>query len=878
MKTLFRIVAILTTLSVLVSAAPARPAHAAVAWTVNVPVDATDGECVLDCSLRDAIALATAAGGGTVNFDPSLAGVTIPITLGPLFITQPIVIDGTGLTPHVIIDGLNATEVFIVVTPVVVSLTGLDIVRGAAVSIGVGGAVSILQSGASVTAMDITFNKNSAPVGGGAVYLSPGATFSVLHSTFSENTSPSTGIGGGAIFSYGSLTVDSTSFLSNATGGAVTGGAIYNAETAVVSNSTFHGNDGGGLGAGIYNGGTLTLQHASFSMNSGSSTFVNNGAASVENTILADTVGGVDCTGNALTINAGNIIETLYGCSTPASTADPGFGVLGNYGGPTQMLPILPASPAFDAASTTYCTALDQRGVMRPWGPSGACDIGAFEFSNAAATDISLDVTTIAENAASGTTVGTLSATDPDVGDTHTFSLACTVPGADDASFGINGASLQTAAVFDYESRTQYAICVQATDAYGATYDENFTIDVTDENEPPTVVLSNTTTSYSEDGYVLNPNDWGDITVTDDALGAESLALSGADASMFEITGTDLVLKANVTLDHETNPQLDVTVEVDDTAVGATPDDSDSLSVTILDADELPTDLSISDSNVDENAAIGEVVGTLNGTDPDDGDSVTFSLTCATAGADDASFAINGDELQTAEMFDYETRSTYAVCVRVTDSCGDDWYDEALTVNVTNLVDNGTLVANSTSTKDGWVLESGENSNVGGTKSASGTLRLGDNAARKQYRSILSFDTSQIDSTATITGINLTLQPVKTFGSGDPATIFDGVMIDIMRGSFRKAKLQLSDFQTTAGSAKYKSFGPFTPAGSGPWSFDLHSDAFPYINMSGGPTQIRLRFKLGDNNNGAANYITLYGGEGPSGTDRPTLTVTFTTP
>ena len=74
-----------------------------------------------------------------------------------------------------------------------------------------------------------------------------------------------------------------------------------------------------------------------------------------------------------------------------------------------------------------------------------------------------------------------------------------------------------------------------------------------------------------------------DIVITDDALGTNNLTLSGADAALFEIVGTELRLIAGAVLDFEINPNLDVTVEVDDTTVGATPDDAAPLSISITD-------------------------------------------------------------------------------------------------------------------------------------------------------------------------------------------------------------------------------------------------------------------------------------------------------
>lgn len=102
---------------------------------------------------------------------------------------------------------------------------------------------------------------------------------------------------------------------------------------------------------------------------------------------------------------------------------------------------------------------------------------------NSAPTDIALSDSSIDENQDSGTAVGTLSVTDADGADTHTYSLACAVPGADDASFSISGSSLLSAEEFNYEDKDSYAICIRVNDGNGGTYDENFTITIGDEGE-----------------------------------------------------------------------------------------------------------------------------------------------------------------------------------------------------------------------------------------------------------------------------------------------------------------------------------------------------------------------------------------------------------
>ena len=83
-----------------------------------------------------------------------------------------------------------------------------------------------------------------------------------------------------------------------------------------------------------------------------------------------------------------------------------------------------------------------------------------------------------------------------------------------------------------------------------------------------------------------------------------------------------------------------------------------------------PTALALSNSSVAENSAISTTVGTLSTTDLGASDSFTYSLVSGTGSADNASFMIISDTLKTAAIFDYETKPSYTVRVRTTDSGG----------------------------------------------------------------------------------------------------------------------------------------------------------------------------------------------------------------
>ena len=80
-----------------------------------------------------------------------------------------------------------------------------------------------------------------------------------------------------------------------------------------------------------------------------------------------------------------------------------------------------------------------------------------------------------------------------------------------------------------------------------------------------------------------------------------------------------------------------------------------------------PTDIAMSDSNIDENLPIGTVVGTFSSTDPDPGDTFTYGF-CG--GTNDASFTIDGDSLKSAAVFNWTAKQTYSVCISSTDNHG----------------------------------------------------------------------------------------------------------------------------------------------------------------------------------------------------------------
>ncbi len=118
--------------------------------------------------------------------------------------------------------------------------------------------------------------------------------------------------------------------------------------------------------------------------------------------------------------------------------------------------------------------------------------------TNSAPTDITLSNATIAENNAPGATIGTLTAVDPDAGQTHTFtfaddaSIANSGPGGvsafrqvvlnDNAAFTITGNVLSINGSADFETKSSYLVRIKATDngSPAASFEKEFMITITD--------------------------------------------------------------------------------------------------------------------------------------------------------------------------------------------------------------------------------------------------------------------------------------------------------------------------------------------------------------------------------------------------------------
>ncbi len=113
---------------------------------------------------------------------------------------------------------------------------------------------------------------------------------------------------------------------------------------------------------------------------------------------------------------------------------------------------------------------------------------------------------------------------------------------------------------------------------------------------PVEVSIANPVTSLAENTSTTTAIQVGIIIIiSDDALGTNTLSLTGADAAAFEIVGTGLFLKAGTVLDFETKTSYQVTVNVDDASLGNTPDAITNFTLNITDITEAVAAIIISE-------------------------------------------------------------------------------------------------------------------------------------------------------------------------------------------------------------------------------------------------------------------------------------------
>ena len=338
--------------------------------------------------------------------------------------------------------------------------------------------------------------------------------------------------------------------------------------------------------------------------------------------------------------------------------------------------------------------------------------------SNQAPTNLALSATTVNENVPVNTVIGTFSTTDPDTGNSFTYSLIAGTGDTDNSAFSVVGNQLQINNSPDFETKNSYSIRVKTTDQGGLSFEKTLTITVNDVNETPgnqaptDLALSATTV----DENVPVNTVIGTFSSTDPDTGNSftySLVTGTGDTdnTAFSIVGNQLQI--NNSPDFETKNSYSIRVKTTDQGGLSF---EKTLTIAVNDVNEnpsnqAPTDLALSATTVNENVPVNTVIGTFSTTDPDTGNNFTYSLIAGTGDTDNTAFSIVGNQLQINNSPDFETKNSYSIRVKTTDQGGLS-FEKTLTITVNDVNETPSNQAPTALIFQNAVTELAENVNV----------------------------------------------------------------------------------------------------------------------------------------------------------------------
>ena len=285
------------------------------------------------------------------------------------------------------------------------------------------------------------------------------------------------------------------------------------------------------------------------------------------------------------------------------------------------------------------------------------------------------------ENLVSGSTVLKLTATDQDLGDSLTLSIA----GTNSGHFAVSSTGLiTTTQALDYETVNTYSLNISVSDSISSVT-EALTITVQDTNDAPVFSSAPYTVTIPE-------NNASAVVLTVSATDADSgdtltFFLSGVGSGDFSILSSTGLVSLNTALDYERKSSYVFSVIVRDGNGGQA---TSSLTVTVSDENDSPSFIGTPYTmSLDEDLSIGTIVLQPSAIDEDSSDNLTYTL--SGTNSSDFSIASSSGIIATAVTFDYESVSSYSLTVVVSD--GTDSNSQAVTISIIDKNDAPSFVA-----------------------------------------------------------------------------------------------------------------------------------------------------------------------------------------
>ena len=293
----------------------------------------------------------------------------------------------------------------------------------------------------------------------------------------------------------------------------------------------------------------------------------------------------------------------------------------------------------------------------------------------------------IAENSSNGTSVGTVIASDPDAGQTLTYSITA---GNTSTAFAINASTgaitVNNTAALNYETVPSFGLTVRAQDnGTGNLFSQaTVTVSIINVNEIPVIteqmftIPENSPNGYSAGIVIASDPDNGQI------LSYTILEGNTDNAFMINSLSGELVVANSAAINSGINPVFSLLVEVMDDGSGNLSSEA-TITVNVTDLNQ-PPQIGNQSFSVVENSPNGQTIGTVIASDPDAGQSLTYLII---DGNTDNAFQINGSNgeitVDNSDALNFESITTFGLTIQVQDNGQGNLFAQA-TVNI-NLTD-----------------------------------------------------------------------------------------------------------------------------------------------------------------------------------------------
>ena len=274
----------------------------------------------------------------------------------------------------------------------------------------------------------------------------------------------------------------------------------------------------------------------------------------------------------------------------------------------------------------------------------------------------------IPETAVDGTPVGTVTASDPDAGQSLTFLIT---GGNDDAAFTIDPDTglVRVNAGANFVPNSEYTLRIRVMDNGIPNLWDAATvlIRIADVNQPPvivgqtwTIIENSPATTFVGTAQASDPDQEQTLTLR---------IVAGNDDGAFAIDSSTGVVTINsaAAVDYETHQSFALTIEAADNGNPSLATTA-TFTIEVSDTNEPPA-LTGQTWAIAENSPPGTLVGSAQATDPDQGQTLTFRII---SGNDDGAFVVNpatGDvTVNNAAAVDFEQRQSFVLTIEAADS------------------------------------------------------------------------------------------------------------------------------------------------------------------------------------------------------------------